>query len=58
MPTLQQKISHKFLERLSNFPDADQKKIEKLRALFASGKKVKAEELVAIFSPPANGDSK
>ncbi len=58
MPTLQQQISEKFLAKLSKSPNVDMEKIEQLRALLAGGKKIKAEDLVRVFSLPAGGDLK
>jgi hypothetical protein len=58
MATLQQQIAEKFLAKLAERGDLDAEKIEALRALLASGKKPKADELVNIFSQPAGGDLK
>jgi hypothetical protein len=58
MATLQHTIAKKFLAKLSKPPDEDAAKIDQLKALLANGKKVKAEELVKIFSLPAGGELK
>lgn len=58
MPTLQQEIAEKFLAKLAQSSDVDAEKIDQIRSLLASGKKVKADDLVKIFSLPAGGDLK
>jgi hypothetical protein len=58
MVTLQQQIAEKFLTNLSGSKDLDKEKIDQLRILLVEGKKVKAEDLVEIFSLPAGGDLK
>jgi hypothetical protein len=58
MVTLQQQIATKFLAKLAESKDVDQEKIDQLRTLLVDGKKVKAEDLVRIFSLPAGGDLK
>jgi hypothetical protein len=49
MPTLHQQIVKKFLGKLGGSKEFDPEKIEKLRAVLADGKKLKAEELVKVF---------
>lgn len=56
--TLQQQIAEKFVTKLSGSKDLDKEKIDQLRILLVEGKKVKAEDLVEIFSLPAGGDLK
>lgn len=56
MPTLQQQVAEKFLAKLAETKEVDAAKIEHLRALFAEGKKPKADDFVRIFSLPAGGD--
>jgi hypothetical protein len=56
MATLQQKIVDTFLHELAGREDFPAEKVEQLRTLLASGKKLKAEEFAAIFSLPAGGD--
>jgi hypothetical protein len=58
MVTLQQQIAEKFVTKLSGSKDLDKEKIDQLRILLVEGKKVKAEDLVEIFSLPAGGDLK
>jgi hypothetical protein len=55
MVTLQQQIAKTFLAKLSESKDVDKEKIDQLRK---DGKKVKAEDLVRIFSLPTGGDLK
>jgi hypothetical protein len=56
MATVQQQIAEKFLAKLSESPDVDSEKIDRLRPMLADGKKVKADDLVKVFSLPASGD--
>ncbi len=58
MPTLQQQITEKFLAKLAESKDLDAEKIDQLRGLIASSKKLKADDFVRIFSLPAGGDLK
>jgi hypothetical protein len=58
MATLQQQIADKFLAKLADSKDVDAEKLAQLRALFAGGKKPKADEFLKIFSLPAGGDLK
>jgi hypothetical protein len=58
MVTLQQHIAEKFLAKLAESKEVDSDKIEQLRTLLADSKKVKAEEILKIFSLPAGGDLK
>jgi hypothetical protein len=58
MATLQQQIAEKFLKKLADSKDVDAAKIGQLKVLLADGKKVKAEDLVKIFTLPAGGDLK
>lgn len=58
MATLQQQIAEKFLAKLTASGDVDAEKIAKLRELMAGSKKIKAEDIVQIFSSPAGGDLK
>ena len=50
MKTLYQQIAEKFLSRLAEAKEIDEKKIDQLRVLFINGKRLKAEELVKVFS--------
>jgi len=58
MATLQQKIAETFLAKLAESKDADPEKIDHLRELLANSKKLKADDLVTIFSLPAGGSFK
>ena len=58
MATLQQQIADKFLAKLAKSKDVDAGKIEQLKKLLADSKKLKADDLVKIFSLPAGGDVK
>ena len=46
------------IAKLTESKDVDQSKIDQLRTLLASGKKVKADDLVKVFSLPVGGDLK
>ena len=56
MVTLPQQIAEKFLTKLSESADIDAEMIEKLRSLRVAKGKLKAEDLVKIFSPPPEED--
>ena len=58
MPTLEQQIAAKFLASLSAAKALEDEKIDQLRALLTSGKKVKTDELVKLFAEPSGGDVK
>jgi hypothetical protein len=58
MATLHQQITEKFLAKLADTKAVDAGKIEKLRALLADSKKLKADEFVKIFSQSEGGDIK
>jgi hypothetical protein len=58
MATLQQKIADKFLAKLTESKDVDAESIDQLRTLLTESKKLKADDLVKIFSVPAGGDLK
>ena len=58
MATLQKIIADKFIAKLAESKDVDAESIERLRSLLAGGKKLKAEDLVKIFSTPAGGQIK
>ena len=58
MPTIQRKIADRFLAVLAESKDVDAEKVAAIRALLAAGKRVKADDLVRIFSVPASGDLK
>jgi hypothetical protein len=54
--TLQHDIIEQFLAALSARKDFPAEKVEELRALFAAGKRLKADDFAAIFSKPAGAD--
>lgn len=58
MATLQQQIAEQFLAKLAESKDVDAEKIDQLRKLLADGKKLKADDLVKLFSLPVGGDLK
>ena len=58
MATLQKQIADKFLAKLDQSKDLDAEKIDQLRTLLADTKKLKADDLVKVFSLPAGGDLK
>ena len=58
MPTLQQQVADKFLARLAESGALDAERIEQLRTLLTGPKKVKADDLVKLFSQPAGNDVK
>lgn len=57
MPNLQQEIAAAFLRELENSPDLTAEMLEGLRELLSDKKKLKADDLVKVFSPPP-GDVK
>lgn len=58
MSTLQQKVAQKFLAKLAEAGTLETERIEQLRRLLSGGKKLRAEDLVKLFSTPAGGDVK
>ena len=58
MPTLYQQISEKFLAKLAERKEFDDKKIDQLRALLTDSKKLKADDLVKVFSGEADDEIK
>ncbi|MCP3419519.1 DUF1577 domain-containing protein [Bradyrhizobium brasilense] len=56
VPTLQAIIASKYFEKLRQSEDVDAGKIAQLEELFASGKKIKVDELVKVFAVPAGSD--
>jgi hypothetical protein len=58
MATLQKTIADKFLAKLAESKDVDAESIDQLRSLLADGKKLKADDLVKVFSAPAGGQIK
>jgi hypothetical protein len=58
MATLQQQIAEKFLTKLAESKRVDAEIIDQLRRLFTDNKKLKADDLVKIFSLSAGEDLK
>lgn len=56
MATLQQEITESFLKKLEESEHLDPEKIEQLRKLLSDGKKLRADDLVKIFTATASGD--
>ncbi|WP_242392227.1 hypothetical protein [Anaeromyxobacter oryzisoli] len=56
MATLQQQIADAFLTRLAQTKEFDPTLIEELRRVLSSGRKLKADDFIKIFSTPAGGD--
>ena len=50
MPTLQQVISDKFVQKLTESKSMTPAKIDQLRVLLAAGKKPKVDDFLKIFS--------
>jgi hypothetical protein len=55
MATLQKQIAEKFLAKLAESKDVGPEKVVQLQNLLAAGKKLKADDLVKVFSLPAGG---
>ena len=55
---LQDEIAKTFLEKLKDSPDVTPEMIGGVQALPSAEKKLKAADLVKVFSPPASGDVK
>ena len=58
MTILQQQIADRFLAKLAESGTLDAEQTEQLRVLLAGKKKVKADDLVKLFSAPVGGDVK
>jgi hypothetical protein len=58
MPNLYQQIGEKFLAELEKSKDISPKKLAALRPLFADGKKLKADDLVKIFTSSEDDEVK
>lgn len=56
--TIQQQIREKFLISLAASGVVDANKIAKLRDLMGDGRKLKADDVVKLFSLPASDDLK
>lgn len=58
MPTLQQQIANKFIERLAEAKTLEEAALKQLRTLLAGGKKLKPDDLTKLFTSPADGELK
>lgn len=58
MANLQNEIAAAFLEKLKESPDITPEMLVGLRELLSATKKLKADDLMNVFSPPAGGDVK
>jgi hypothetical protein len=58
MENLQQEIANTFFEELKESPNISPAILDQLRVLLSSDKKIKADDLVNIFSPPPIDDIK
>jgi len=58
MATLPESIAETFLQKLAETKKLDETQLELLRELFAKEGKVKADELVKIFTQSVTGDVK
>jgi hypothetical protein len=50
MPTILDAILESFYEKLTNSQEMDEETVKGLRALFQTGKKLRADDFVAILS--------
>lgn len=58
MPRIQNEIADTFLEKLKESPDVTSEMVAALRELLSMGKKLKADDLVKVFSLSPGGDVK
>lgn len=58
MAKLQDEIADTFLEKLKESPDVPPEMVDALRELLSDKKKLKADDLENVFSPPAGGEVK
>lgn len=58
MSTLYQRIGERFLAELQKSKDVSEKKLKALRELLADGKKLKADDLVKIFTSAEDDEVK
>lgn len=56
MAKLQNQIADTFLELLKESPDVTPEMVAALRELLSATKKLKADDLVRVFSPLAGGE--
>lgn len=58
MAKLQDEITETFLEKLKDSPDVTLEMVDALRELLAAKKRLKADDLENVFSPPVGGEVK
>lgn len=58
MATLKQQIDERFLAKLADSDHVDAEMIGHLRRLLAGSKKLKVDDVLRVFAPPAGGDTK
>lgn len=58
MAKLQNEIADSFLEKLKQSPDISSEMVVALRELMSAGKKLKADDLIKVFSPSSGGEAK
>ncbi len=56
MASIQEEILESFYEELAKLDEIDEEMVNQIREVFSSGKKVKADALVAIFAQESEGD--
>lgn len=56
MPTLQRLIAEKFLARMNEGRVLDEQALKQLSELFGDGKKIRADDLVKVFTQPPGGE--
>lgn len=56
MAKLQNEIADTFLKKLKDSPDVTPEMVAALRELLFATKKLKADDLIKVFLPPAGGD--
>lgn len=58
MSNFRNEIAATFVEKLKESPDITPEMVATLRKLLSATRKLKADDLVKVFSPPAGGDVK
>lgn len=58
MSKLQKRIVDMFLQRLAESGELDANKLAQLKVVLSAGKKVRADDLVRVFSLPEGSDVK
>ncbi len=56
MATLQEQIAEKFLKKLAEDETLDANKIEQLRKVLQSDRKLKPDDFVGVFKLPTGGE--